>query len=157
MRTSSRGVRFSAGQGDPKEFANDIRRLSAHINRPQYVYPISLSLRKALGEIRRALLRGDISHAADLTRVKSYIGGQGSEGSPNTFWESGSDHKLYSYLDSLNFELSMKSNKMPGGMTEFRSMGVGKPPVMISAPPVQPTSPTLKLIAREDKRIRGNE
>jgi hypothetical protein len=151
-RLKKTGTTFTAGQQQRTATKYDryVHQLSAMINRPQYVYQISLSLRTALREIRRAIMDGNIALAADLTSVKSYISG-GGPSDVNLFWEEGEradQRRIYSYLDSLHAEMSFDAGKMPHSMMAMHSDGT-----VSSAPPVQPKSPTLKRILHEQARI----
>jgi hypothetical protein len=102
---------------------------------------ITPALKDALVELIDALEAGNFSKAARLAGVKSYIGGM-----HDVFGEKGT--KLYSYLDGLAFDLSMKTHQIPPGMAKFTADGV-----QIAS--VEGDSPTLALMRKERDEIEN--
>jgi len=115
---------------------------------------MSPALKNALDELIDALKHDDWSKAEELSAVKSFIT---SEIEPadnlNHFQEDMAYNRrkfkddLYSYLDSLHFDLAMRLHKQPSGIMILSRSGIQDRP--------QPTlkSPTLNMMRWEHKQI----
>ena len=86
------------------------------------------NLKKAVEETVKALNKGDIELAYELTAVKSFVSG---EINPTHNFTEDADYNysilgkrdVYSILDYIHHELAHMAGKMPSGMMAFTSSG----------------------------------
>jgi len=142
----------------PKKWLEDIEKLKEiSVNAKMSPY-----LADAVNEIIIALENGNLARAGDLSVVKSYIcGGYGKEGYSEEKCPFAEDDDyntqiisttLYSYLDSLNFELAMTTETMPAGMIALSASGSKERKIQEKSY----ESPTLNRIAEESRRSRAS-
>jgi hypothetical protein len=113
---------------------------------------MSDDLRKAIIELKEALLQSDLDLAYEVSAVKSYVAGMRA-GPENHFTEDTEHNRIalgrdiYCLLDTLHHDLAFSINKMPSGMMIVSADGwrqKGQP---------ERTSPTLALIVQEHEAI----
>jgi hypothetical protein len=138
----------------PKRIKRDTKKLELALDKAQ----MSDELRAAIHETLDALKKGDIGRAEETSAVKSFITSNMNfthdEDGENHFRENGDYNKkvlgddLYGILDGMTHDLAFMLDRMPAGGVVYTSAG------KIDRPKPQPKSPTLKLMAEEEEKIR---
>lgn len=87
---------------------------------------VSSDLKYLIGKILIQLVAGDWQELFRLSQFKSYIAGGPEYAGEHNLWEDSEanqklfqENDVYIVLDSLNFDLAMKLNKIPSGFRVF--------------------------------------
>ena len=108
--------------------SSNLKRLNEILEKGKISYQLS----EAVVSIIKAIEQDKFLLATDLSSVKSLVGGSMKQNHDETYpYREDNDYNekhlgnsVYSILDGIHFAYSVKSDKLPSGMTIFSSGGV---------------------------------